>query len=110
MELLEVRGKSQVFILLTPNMSAGIKHLLSTRIHVDVAPNSKYVFSKKQMNLHLDGVATIHRVTTNCPGLKTPQLIRSRLTCIRKYLATSTQVRTFNTCTVYVKIFLFDVL
>jgi hypothetical protein len=97
MELLEVRGKStrklrQVFILLTPSMTAGIKHLLSTRIHAGVASNSKYVFSKKQMNLPLDGDAAIHQVITSCPGLNAPQLIGSRLTFIRKYLATSIQV------------------
>ncbi|XP_078312171.1 uncharacterized protein LOC111134313 isoform X1 [Crassostrea virginica] len=94
MELVEVRGKStrklrKVFILLTPDMTAGINHLLSTRIYAGVAPNNRYVFSRST-DLPLDGCLAMRQITTDCPGLSSPDLIRTRL--IRKYLATSTQI------------------
>jgi hypothetical protein len=97
MDLVEVRGKStrklrRVFLLLTRDMTAGIQHLLTTRIHAGITPENKYVFGRTS-NLPLDGCTAIREITSDCPGLANPNLIRSRT--IRKYLATSTQVKYF---------------
>lgn len=94
MQLIEVRGKStrglrKVFVLLTLDMVQGICHLLSSRIYAGVDPSNIYVFARTTQS-PLDGCEAMRDVTTNCPGLIKPELIRTRL--LRKYLATTCQV------------------
>ncbi|KAJ8320563.1 hypothetical protein KUTeg_002150 [Tegillarca granosa] len=94
MHLLEVRGKStrglrKMFILLSPEMIAGIDYLLNSRIYVGVNPSNKYVFGRTTLN-PIDGCTAMRDVTDKCPSLEKPKTIRSRL--LRKYLATVSQV------------------
>ncbi|KAJ8302560.1 hypothetical protein KUTeg_018956 [Tegillarca granosa] len=98
MQLIEVRGKStrglrKVFVLLTLDMVQGICHLLSTRVYAGVDPSNEYVFGRTTPS-PLDGCEAMRDITTNCPGLIKPELIRTRL--LRKYLATTCQILDMN--------------
>ena len=94
-DLLEVRGKRtcalrKVFILLTPDMVNGLNYLAQTRKQVGISSRNNYMFARRSCVTPLDGCTSIKEQVDDCPGLGSPEAIRSR--SLRKYLATTLQV------------------
>ena len=94
MSVVEVRGKStrglrKVFVILSEQMMQACQHLIQTRMYVGIDQSNEYLFARPGGSV-LDGCKAMRDVTSKCPGLESPQLIRTRL--LRKYLATTIQL------------------
>ena len=83
-----------MFILLTPLMTAGIKYLINEnrRIEVGIAKENPYIFARpNHAKTPIDGCEAVRNMVSACPELRKPGAIRT--TKLRKYLATTVQVR-----------------
>ena len=94
MVAIEVRGKStrglrKVFVVLSQPMLSLCQHLIQKRMYVGIPPSNAYLFTRPSGSV-LDGCQAMREVTSRCPGLECPELIRTRL--LRKYLATTIQL------------------
>ena len=94
MVAIEVRGKStrglrKVFVVLSQTMLKLCQHLIERRMYVGIPPSNTYLFTRPSGSI-LDGCQAMREVTSRCPGLECPELIRTRL--LRKYLATTIQL------------------
>ena len=98
MSVVEVRGKStrglrKVFVILSPEMLEACNHLIQTRMYVGIDSSHDYLFARPGGSA-IDGCRAMREVTSMCPGLEAPELIRTRL--LRKYLATTIQLLDMN--------------
>ena len=94
MRVVEVRGKStrglrKVFIILSEPMMKACVHLNQTRLYAGIDPSNEFLFARQGGSV-LDGCKAMRDMTSKCPGLECPHLIRTRL--LRKYLATTIQL------------------
>ena len=94
MSVVEVRGKStrglrKVFVIMSEEMLKACQHLIETRMYAGIPSSNEYLFARPG-GTALDGCKAMRDITSKCPGLESPQLIRTRL--LRKYLATTIQL------------------
>ena len=63
--------------------------MIETRMYAGIPSSNEYLFARPG-GTALDGCKAMRDITSKCPGLESPQLIRTRL--LRKYLATTIQL------------------
>ena len=75
-------------MVLSQSMLRLCQHLIQTCMYVGIPPCNAYLFTRPNGYV-LDGCRAMKEITSRCPGLECPELIRTRL--LRKYLATKIQ-------------------
>ena len=94
MDMVVCAGKSlknnDVYVLLPPDCKKAVDVLIKYRNEVGVPMENPYLFARMQANTPLSANTELLEFATNCPGLQYPERITS--TCLRRYIATVSQV------------------